>query len=104
MKNIIMIIIFILVSLRPGFAQEDIDPEKKYIVTGEQILKCQNHINNLEEYNNYLTYTLNEKEIDILILKSEIQELNLKYENTRKGLWAGLGMGYPLGSQGTQSF
>ena len=99
MRKIIMTIIFILVSLKPGFGQENIDPDKKYIVTGEQILRWQNHINNLQENVDNLTNDLTEKEIDILVLESKIEKLNLKYEHARKGLWGGLGMGYPLVGQ-----
>ena len=100
MRNIIMTIIFILVSLRPGFAQEEIDPEQKYIITGEQIMYQQWHLANLKQEVIELTYALSEKEIEIIILKSQVEEWKYKYEYSRKGLWTGLGAGYPLGAQG----
>ena len=100
MRNIIITIIFILISLKSGFAQENIDPEENYIVIGEQILYWQNHINDLEQYVSFLKNSLTEKEIHILILKSEIEVLKIQYEQSRKGFWTGLGVGYPLGAQG----
>ncbi len=100
MRNIIITIIFILISLRPGFAQEKIDPEQKYIITGEQIIRQQWHLANLQQEVIKLTYSLNEKEIKIIILKSQVEEWQYKYERSRKGFWTGLGTGYPLGAQG----
>ena len=99
MKKIILILTFIILLINPLFAQE-IDSEKKYIVTGEQLLKWQAHIINLQQNINNLTFTLNEKELEAVILKSEIAEWKAKYERSRKGFWTGLGSGYPLGAQG----
>ena len=87
-------------SLRSGFAQEEINPEQKYIITGEQILRQQWHLASLQAEVINLTYALNEKEIEIIILKSQIEEWKYKYEQSRKGFWTGLGAGYPLGAQG----
>ena len=101
MRKIIMIIIFILMSLRSGFPQEEINPEQKYIITGEQIIRQQWHLVSLQTEVIKLTYALNEKEIEIIILKSQIEEWKYKYERSRKGLWIGIGSGYPLGGQGT---
>lgn len=98
MKKLTLIFAFILL-ISPIYAGE-IDPEKKYIVTGEQILQWQSHIINLQQYINNLTYALDEKELEAIILKSEIEEWKAKYERSRKGFWTGLGSGYPLGAQG----
>ncbi len=100
MNKIIMIIIFILMSLRSGFAQEEINPKQKYIITGEQIIRQQWHLASLQTEVINLTYALNEKEIEIIILKSQVEEWKYKYEQSRKGFWTGLGTGYPLGAQG----
>jgi len=100
MRKIIMIIIFILMSLRSGFAQEEIDPKQKYVLTGEQIIRQQWHLASLQQEVFNLTYALNEKEIEIIILKSQVEEWKYKYEQSRKGFWTGLGVGYPLGAQG----
>ena len=100
MRKIIMIIIFILMSLRSGFAQEEIDPKQKYVLTGEQIIRQQWHLASLQQEVFNLTYALNEKEIEIIILQSQVEEWKYKYERSRKGFWTGLGVGYPLGAQG----
>ena len=100
MRKIIMIIIFILMSLRSGFTQEEINPEQKYVITGEQIIRQQWHLASLQTEVIKLTYALNEKEIEIIILKSQVEEWKYKYEQSRKGFWTGLGVGYPLGAQG----
>ena len=100
MRKIIMIIIFILMSLRSGFAQEEIDPKQKYVLTGEQIIRQQWHLASLQQEVFNLTYALNEKEIEIIILQSQVEEWKYKYERSRKGFWMGLGTGYPLGAQG----
>ncbi len=100
MNKIIMIIIFILMSLRSGFSQEEINPKQKYIITGEQIIRQQWHLASLQTEVIKLTYALNAKEIEIIILKSQAEEWKYKYEYSRKGFWTGLGTGYPLGAQG----
>ena len=100
MKKIILILMFIAILITPLFAQEKIDPEKKYIVTGEQLIRWQWQLANLQQSVHELTNTLTEKEIEILILKSEIEKWKYKYERSRKGLWTGLGTSYPLGAQG----
>ena len=100
MKKIILILMFIAILITPLFAQEKIDIEKKYIVTGEQLLYWETHIKDLDQYINVLTNTLTEREIEIVILKSEAEEWKHKYERSRKGFWTGLGTSYPLGAQG----
>ncbi len=85
--------------LNPLFAQE-IEPEEKYIITGEQVLQWQRQMNGMQQYINNLVYALNEKEIEVTILKSEIEKWKYKYEQSRKGFWTGLSSGYPLGAQG----
>ncbi len=90
-------IIFLINSLL--FAQE-IDKKKNYIITGEQIIRQQWHLASLQTEVIKLTYALNEKEIEIIILKSQIEEWKYRYEQSRKGFWTGLGTGYPLGAQG----
>ena len=80
MRKIIMIIIFILMSLRSGFAQEEIDPKQKYVLTGEQIIRQQWHLASLQQEVFNLTYALNEKEIEIIILKSQVEEWKYKYD------------------------
>lgn len=98
MKKLILILALILL-ISPLYAEE-IDPDKKYIVKGEQILRWQKHILSLQQYVNNLTFILNEKELEILALKSEIEEWKAKYDRSRKEFWTGLGSGYPLGAQG----
>lgn len=100
MKKIILILMFIAILITPLFAQENIDPEKKYIVTGEQLIRWQWQLTSLQQSVHELTNALTEKEIEIVILKSEVEEWKYKYEQSRKGLWIGVGGGYPLGSQG----
>ena len=100
MKKIILILMFIAILITPLFAQEKIDLQKKYIVTGEQLLYWETHIKDLDQYINVLTNTLTEREIEIVILKSEVEEWKNKYERSRKGFWTGLGTSYPLGAQG----
>ncbi len=95
----IFVFLFFVILITPLFAQENIDPQKKYIVTGEQLLYWQAHIIELEQFVSVLTNSLTEKETYILILKSEIEELKIQYEYSRRGFWAGLGAGYPLGAQ-----
>ncbi len=89
--KLILILIFIAI-LNPLFAQE-IDPEGRYLVTGKQILQWQ-------QYVNALTHALNEKAIEAMILKSEVEKWKYKYEQSRRGFWTGLSSGYPLGAQG----
>lgn len=97
MKSVLILIFIAL--LNPLFAQE-IDLEEKYIVTGEQILQWQRQIQGMQQYINNLTYALNEKEMEVTILKSEAEKWKYKYEQSRKGFWTGLSSGYPLGAQG----
>lgn len=97
--KITLIVLFLIILTTPLFAQGEIDPEKKYIVTGEQVLRWQAHIIELEQFVGVLTNSLTQKETYILILKSEIEVLKIQYEYSRKGFWAGLGAGYPLGAQ-----
>ena len=101
MNKIILILMFIAILITPLFAQEKIDLQKKYIVTGEQLLYWETHIKDLDQYINILTNSLTEKEIEIVILKSEVEKWKNKYEQARKGFWVGVGSGYPLGGQGT---
>ncbi|KKM63691.1 hypothetical protein LCGC14_1508970 [marine sediment metagenome] len=99
----ILIFAFIILLINPLFvvcAEEKIDPEKQYIVAGEQILRWQAHILSLQQYINNLTYALTEKDLEIVALQSEVEEWQSKYERSRKGLWTGIGSGWPLGAQG----
>lgn len=89
--KLVLILIFIAL-LSPLFAQE-IDPEGRYMVTGKQLLQWQ-------QYVDILIYALTEKEMEVVILQSEAEEWEYKYERSRKGFWAGLSGGYPLGAQG----
>ncbi len=89
--KLILILMFIAI-LNPLFAQE-VDPEGRYMVTGKQLLQWQQYIN-------MLIYTLNAKEMEVVILQSEVEKWKYKYEQSRKGFWTGLSSGYPLGAQG----
>ncbi len=85
-----------------GLPQED--SEEWAMVRKSKLMGLANLITDLRSAVNVYSTRVTVLELEIMRLEHNYKLLEERYNRARKGLWVGLGSGWPLGAQGTAMY
>ncbi len=98
MKFILCLMLVILFTATAALPQDD--SEEWVMVKKSKLMGLANLIADLRSAVNVYSTRVTVLELEVMRLENNYKMLEERYNRARKGLWAGVGSGFPLGAQG----
>lgn len=102
MKSILCLILVMLFTATAALPQDD--SEEWVMVKKSKLMGLASLITDLRSAVNVYSARITVLELEVMRLKHNYKMLEEGYNRAKKGLWAGVGSGFPLGAQGMMMY